>query len=373
MIEIILFIVTIFLAYSNGANDNFKGVATLFGSKTTNYRTALSWATITTFAGSCFSILIAHKLVIAFSGKGLVSTSVTQMPDYLLAVGLGAALTVFIATLLGFPVSTTHALIGALVGSGFMASDASLNFGALTKSFIAPLMISPIVALSVASLLYIIFRKARQTMGITKEFCLCVGKTHEVVAVASSRESLALMQVDKTNDLTINKESICIEKYGGSFLGFKAEKILDIFHFASAGIVSFARGLNDTPKIMGLLIIVQALDLQVSMITIAIAMALGGLLSAKKVAHVMSNDITYLNHGQGFTANLVTGVIVLFASKFGMPVSTTHVSVSSLFGIGMINKKANYSVIGKILLSWLITLPLGAILAGTTYIIIQQF
>ncbi len=374
MIEIILFAATIFLAYSNGANDNFKGVATLFGSKTTNYKTALAWGTVTTLAGSCFSILIAHKLVIAFSGKGLVSTSVTQMPEYLLAVGLGAALTVFIATLLGFPISTTHALIGSLVGSGFMASGADLNFAALSKSFIAPLLISPIVALSAASLIYIIFRKARQVMGVTKEYCLCVGKTQEVVAVASSRESLALMQASHTitNDLTIDKESVCIEKYEGSFLGIKAEKILDVFHFLSAGVVSFARGLNDTPKIMGILIVVKTLDLQISMVTIAIAMAIGGLLSAKKVAHVMSNDITYLNHGQGFTANLVTGIIVLFASKFGMPGSTTHVSVSALFGIGMINKKANYRVIGKILLSWLITLPLGALLAGSAYYIIQQ-
>ncbi len=371
MIEIILFFATLFLAYSNGANDNFKGVATLFGSKTTGYKPALIWATVTTLAGSCFSVFIAHKLVIAFSGKGLVATSVTQMPDYLLAVGLGAALTVFIATLLGFPISTTHALIGSLVGSGFMASDANLNFGALSKSFLAPLIVSPVVALTVASLLYILFRSARQYLGITKEYCLCVGKTHEVVAVASSRESLALMQAEK-NDLTIDKENVCIEKYNGSFLGFQTEKILDVFHFISAGVVSFARGLNDTPKIMGLLIVVTALNLQVSMITIAVAMALGGIFNSKKVAHVMSNDITYLNHVQGFTANIVTGVIVLFASKFGMPVSTTHVSVSALFGIGLVNKKANYGVIGKIILSWVITLPLGALLAGGSYYIIHQ-
>ncbi len=371
MIAIILFLVTLFLAYSNGANDNFKGVATLFGSKTTNYKIALIWTTVTTFAGSLFSIVIANKLVIAFSGKGLVPIEIIQVPDYLLAVGFGAALTVFIATLLGFPISTTHALIGSLVGSGYMAVGSELNFAALSKSFLAPLLISPIIALTVASLLYIVFRFVREKMGITKEYCLCVGKTNEVVAVATSMESLTLMQTAQ-NDLTIEKESVCIEKYEGSFLGFKTEKILDIFHFLSAGVVSFARGLNDTPKIMGILIVVQLLDVQISMLSIAVAMALGGILSAKKVAHVMSNDITYLNHGQGFTANLVTGVLVLFASKFGMPVSTTHVSVSALFGIGMVNKKANYDVIGKILLSWLITLPLGAVLAGGTYYIMQM-
>ena len=68
----LLFLVTCFLAYSNGANDNFKGVATLFGSKTTSYGRAIWWATITTFAGSVCSIFLAEELVKNFSGKGLV-------------------------------------------------------------------------------------------------------------------------------------------------------------------------------------------------------------------------------------------------------------------------------------------------------------
>lgn len=68
IILIILFLATCFLAYSNGANDNFKGVATLFGSKTTNYKYAIWWATLTTFAGSMASIFFAHGLVSAFSG-----------------------------------------------------------------------------------------------------------------------------------------------------------------------------------------------------------------------------------------------------------------------------------------------------------------
>ena len=66
------------------------------------------------------------------------------------------------------------------------------------------------------------------------------------------------------------------------------------------------------------------------MFTVALGMAVGGLLNARKVAETMSNKITKLNHGQGFTANLVTSILVIFASKLGMPVSTTHVSVGSL-------------------------------------------
>ena len=68
----LLFLATCFLAYSNGANDNFKGVASLFGSRTCSYRTAISWATITTFAGSIVSIFLAQALLKKFSGKAIV-------------------------------------------------------------------------------------------------------------------------------------------------------------------------------------------------------------------------------------------------------------------------------------------------------------
>ena len=90
-------VVTVFLAYSNGANDNFKGVSTLFGSGTTDYQRALGWATITTFAGSVSSYFLARGLVNSFSGKGLVPDVVVGDHLFLVSVMLGAAATVFVA------------------------------------------------------------------------------------------------------------------------------------------------------------------------------------------------------------------------------------------------------------------------------------
>ena len=107
---IALCVATLFLAYSNGANDNFKGVATLFGSGTANYRRAIAWATITTLAGSLCSLLLAAALVRSFSGKGLVPDEIAGTTGFLLAVAIGAGLTVMLATLTGFPISTTHSL-----------------------------------------------------------------------------------------------------------------------------------------------------------------------------------------------------------------------------------------------------------------------
>src|ERR1044071_5970614 len=89
----LLFVATVFLAYSNGANDNFKGVAPLFGSGTTNYRRAIWWATVTTFAGSACSIFLAQTLVKNFSGKGLVPDALTASPNFLLSVALPARVT----------------------------------------------------------------------------------------------------------------------------------------------------------------------------------------------------------------------------------------------------------------------------------------
>ncbi len=104
MILIFLFIAACFLAYSNGANDNFKGVATLFGSGITNYKKAISWATITTFSGSVAAIFLAEELVKNFSGKGLVPNELILNPSFAISIAIGAALTVFLATKIGMPI-----------------------------------------------------------------------------------------------------------------------------------------------------------------------------------------------------------------------------------------------------------------------------
>ncbi len=368
-ILIILFLATCFLAYSNGANDNFKGVATLFGSKTTSYKYAIWWATITTFAGSVGSVFFASTLVKTFSGKGLVPQSIYASPEFLTAVAIGAAITVMVATVTGFPISTTHSLTGALIGAGFMAIGSQVNFAVLGNSFFLPLLLSPVIATVCAGFLYIIFRSARIRTGITKEWCLCVGETKEVISSVRPVAALAA-KCSSTIDATIDKSENCIEMYKGRVLGMNSQVLLDYFHFCSAGVVSFARGLNDTPKIVALLLLVKGLSIQWGMLAVAVGMAVGGLLNARKVAETMSNKITKLNHGQGFTANLVTGILVIFASKFGMPVSTTHISVGSLFGIGLATRKVNTRIVSEILLSWLVTLPVAAIFSSGAYWII---
>ncbi len=358
--------VVIFLAYTNGANDNFKGVATLFGSRTTDYRRALWWATATTLAGSGAALLLSSHLVKVFSGKGLVPEELTQDPSFLLAVGLGAAVTVMLATLTGWPVSTTHALIGALVGTGLVAAG-SVQLSRLGATFFLPLALSPLISLVLTTLLYPLFRSLRRRLGVERQMCLCVGE--EVPrAVQIQPDGMAVLRQTGL-ELTVTELENCQEHYQGRMFGIDAQWMLDRLHFVSAGAVSFARGLNDTPKIVALLMAASVfqVNLATSLLFVGLAMAAGGLLSARRVALTMSRGITAMNHGQAFTANLVTAFLVLVASGWGLPVSTTHVSCGSLFGLGAVTRQGHWSTIQAIALSWFITLPIAAFLAGLVY------
>ncbi|MEH2045384.1 inorganic phosphate transporter [Nostoc sp.] len=320
MLLISLFLATLFLAYSNGANDNFKGVATLFGSRISSYQTAILWASFTTFAGAITATFLAGALIKNFSGKGLLPDAIANAPEFHLAVAIAAGLTVLIASFMGFPISTTHSLTGALVGAGLVAIGLQVNFAALGTSFILPLLLSPIIAIPLGAGIY------------------------SLSGYFNSKWHLPVNQ-----------------------------KMIDVCHFFSAGIISFARGLNDTPKIVSLILIIEYFSIQGGMITIAIAMALGGLLNSQKVAITMSEKITSMNPTQGLSANIVTGVMVIAATQFGLPVSTTHVSVSSIFGVGLISKKSksNTRVFYQILLSWILTLPTAAIISAITYRLLQ--
>ena len=148
----------------------------MFGSGTINYKSAISFATLTTVLGSVTSIFLAQVLVKNFSGKGLVPDEFINQSEFALAIAFGAALTVMIATKIGMPVSTTHSLGGALVGVGFVAVGMAFNFQKLGNVFLMPLILSPFMAAGLSFVVYLIFRKARILLGVNKDTCICVGK-----------------------------------------------------------------------------------------------------------------------------------------------------------------------------------------------------
>lgn len=354
------------LTYGNGANDNFKGAATLFGSGTTDYRKALNWATAATFAGCIAAIWITAHLVAAFSGKLFVASEVLASPGYGLAVCAGAAATVLLATRFGLPVSTTHALAGALIGAALLASSGSgVDWAKAGKSVFLPLALSPLLSISIALVLYPMLSVARQRLGIVRESCICVGE--ELVVSMPGMAEMA-------TTVTAGQQAQCRERYNGTLMGISAAGLIDGLHFLSAGAVSFARGMNDTPKLVALMILcAPLLQGAPSFVLIALVMATGGLLGARRVAETMSQKITAMNPGQGFTANLITSGLVIAASPLGLPVSTTHVSCGALFGIGAVTRQAQWKMIGGIVLAWLCILPLAALLAAAMMKIVFLF
>ena len=318
MLTSLLFLAVGFVAFTNGANANFKGVASLYGSGTTTLRRALRWGTATTFAGSIAAAVLAEGMLKKFSGRGIVPDVLVQSPGFVVAVAIGAALTSFLATRFGFPVSTTHALVGSLLGAGFAGSGTEVRFEALGKNFLYPLLFSPAIAVVLGSVTYLFLKGIR------------LAPDHRT-------------------------------------------RTLDIFHFLSTGAASFARGLNDTPKIAALLFVAPGLDIRWAFLAIATIIALGGLLDADRVAETLGKKVTDMDPGQGFAASLVTAGLVATASLHSLPVSTTHVSVGSLLGIGITTGQAKWRKVGEILLAWVSTVPCGAILAAVVYWIVSRF
>jgi PiT family inorganic phosphate transporter len=374
MAIVLLFLTTLWVAYANGANDNFKGVATLFGSDVASYSGAIALGTAATLAGSLCSVFLAEALVQTFSGKGLVPDTVAVSPLFVLAVAGAAAATIMLATQKGFPVSTTHALVGALVGAGFIASGTGLNLRVLGSTFFAPLIVSPLIAFALAALLYRVTQSVLARKGLDDQSCICVGPTQWVLSAPSQltlgASSVALGAPSAVGlHVAAGSAQGCARKYSGSFLGVRLQSLFNGLHFLSAAAVSFARGLNDTPKIIALLLVAHALDIRFGMAAVALAMASGGMFNARRVAHTMSKRITRMDETQALAANLITATLVIFASRLGMPVSTTHVSVGAIGGVGLARSSVDRSVLGAILLSWLLTLPIAAFFGATIYVI----
>jgi PiT family inorganic phosphate transporter len=327
---VLLLATAVFLAFSNGANDNFKGFATIWGSGTLSYRTAVILSNAATLAGGIASVIVADGLIKQFSGRGLVEDSIAATSAFSFAVAAGAGMTVMLATRLGFPISTTHALVGGLTGAG-LASGSALQWHALGSGFMLPLLVSPLLSATFAFFLYALARQLRR----------------QLVPAATGR-----MIATEFEHATADKRALT-----GT-------------HILSAVAICFARAVNDTPKLAALMLGAGALSSVSSALAAATAMVAGGWLLSRRVAETMSLKISDISPVQGTTANLVTAALVLTASRFGLPVSTTHVSVGSIIGSGAAAGRLDLSTTRNVLLSWIVTLPLSAALAAVAGLLV---
>ncbi len=434
-------VAALFLAFVNGANDNMKGAATLYGAGSMSYRGALWLASAATAVGAVASVFVASALLAAFSGKGLVPDSFLTV-DFMGAVAAGAALVVAAATLAGMPVSTTHALVGGLLGAGLVAAGSQLAVAALARVFLLPLLAGPLLAAALGYGLYRGMRAIGGAFGLRAETCLCVGRVSEagsrgffvgfsapvlpggqgagvsgagvaaeafrgaesrraarsvgalsagVVSEAALRSgppasgpvasmmaagratagdisvsgiAPAVPATDEGFAVELGCDDDCARRFDERAGRVALGSLLEAGHVASALLLSFGRGLNDTPKLAAILAAAGLLSSFNAALAVAAAMTLGGLLAARRVAETMAHKITRISPTTGAAANAAAAALVIAASPLGLPISTTHATAGSIFGIGAAGSGVERSTGTSVASAWALTLPAAALLSA---------
>jgi PiT family inorganic phosphate transporter len=345
MIAIALLSLTVILAFANGGNDVSKGIATLVGAGVSNYRTAVIWGSVCTIVGAVAAAFASQRLIDTFSGKAISSTG---SPSFLLAVAVGAIGWLLIATRTGLPVSTTHSLVGALVGAAFIHAGAqAIRWSDLARNVALPLLASPIMALL---LLWIVLPLLRPLIARFERSCVCIEE-----AMVATPEGTALRETPVVVAGSVESCSTANVRYD----------VLDGLHWVSSGATSFFRALNDAPKILALAMTVDIAQLPLYLL-VALAMGAGSLLAGFRVTRTLAERVTPITPANGFAANVVTSLLVGLASRFALPVSTTHVSSGAIIGVGIARggKEVRWTTVGEMLLAWLVTLPASAAIAA---------
>lgn len=380
MIGEALILLVILLSFANGSNDVSTGIATLVGSGISSYRKAIAWGTLCTVTGSLVAAFFALEMVRTFSMEGLLGSTRGLDNMFPLAVTAGAFFWVILASRYGLPVSTTHAITGAFCGAGIVAAGFyGVTWSAVGKKIFLPLAFSPFIALGITWLLFPVVRKVSSW---TESYCLCLEVRQEIPLrpVADSQwyhfdQAEPGFYSPPGAQVMVGDKNSCSETF---YSPFRME-LLDIFHWLSAGLTSFARGVNDTPKIAALAFGIGVINFETQINTllyfifIAAAMGLGSLVSGLRVTETLADKVTPMDNRQGLAANLTTSLLVTVAARFGLPVSTTHVSGSSVIGIGLRRGKdtVRWNVVREMLLAWIVTIPVSALIALCTFLLMD--
>jgi PiT family inorganic phosphate transporter len=349
------------LAAANGANDVSKGVATLAGAGVTRYRTAIVWGGLATLAGSLLSLAVAGKMTSLFT-VGIVSARPSA--TLALAVLVGAGAWVALATLVRMPVSTTHALVGAMIGAGLVMAPATVQWSSLLGRVVLPLLASVVVSFMLSNMLI--------RAGSRAPRCVCVDVTADPptsVAAIPAGEADTGSLVDSAS---ISPRALARKR--GLVHGVDTRRsglTVNAAHWVTSGATSFARGLNDTPKMVAVGafgLVPHPLSAGELLLVVAAGIAAGGLAAGVRVARQLGEKVVHMSHREGFNANLVTSVLVGLGATLGLPMSTTHVSTGAISGVaGDSLVRLNRRTLRDFLVAWMLTPVTAGLIGANVY------
>ena len=371
MTIVFLFLFVMSLAYANGANDVSKGVGTLVGSGLTTYRRGLTWGTLWTVAGALVAIVVSVRLVRTFS-TGLLITPPADADVFPLAVAAGAFGWVIFASRVGLPVSTTHAMTGAIVGTALASAGVTgVRWPLLVTSVALPLGLSPLVAGLVAYLLHLV---SAGPLSRASRYCLCV-KTRPTSLVPASA-SVTMLSASQSSVAVVSTPTVVVGEVvncEGATVSTRVG-LTDAAHWGTSAALSFARGLNDNPKIVALGLGAAAtlgLDSLWIFVAGAGAMGLGSYLYGRRVTNTLAERVTEIDPLEGLSASAVASSLVLLASFIALPVSTTHVSTGAIVGSGLRSgpRTIRWRTVSSLMAAWIITLPVAGLLAAGAWIL----
>ncbi|HEY5716898.1 MAG TPA: inorganic phosphate transporter [Motiliproteus sp.] len=397
-----------FMAWGVGANDVANAMGTSVGSKALTIKQAILIAILFEFAGA----YLAGGAVTATIRKGIIDPAVMVGTPELLVFGMLAALLaagvwLLVATHFGWPVSTTHSIVGAIVG--FAAVGISVDAVAWGKvgSIVASWVVSPVLAGSVAFVLY----RSVQRLVMDSEDPFASAKKY--VPFYSFLVGFVIAMVTFTKGLKhiglglSYSESIMYSLVAGAAVFVLAkylqrnisqtkeenadyhftgvEKVFGVLMMFTACAMAFAHGSNDVANAVGPLAAVVSIVhaggevAQKSVMPHWILLLGGGgivvglVMYGHKVIATVGTGITELTPSRGFAATLAAATTVVIASGTGLPISTTHTLVGAVLGVGIARGLGalNMQVVGTIFMSWIVTLPAGAGLAILFYFILK--
>ncbi len=398
----------LFMAWGIGANDVANAMATSVGSKAITIKQAIIIAAIFEFLGAW----LAGGQVTNTIRKGIIDVGALDGSPETLVFGMLAALLaagtwLLIASFKGWPVSTTHSIVGAIVGFAVVGIGIDAvhwnKIGTIAMSWVVSPVISGFIAYSIFMSIQSLIFNAKDPLTAAKRYVpfyiFAVGFMIGLVTMLKGLKHLGLDFSTAQNygmAFMIGLVSMVVGQYLISKVHFKSHEN-DSFHFTSvekifavlmvftACAMAFAHGSNDVANAVGPVAAIvgivesggemaqkSAMPIWILLMG-GIGIVVGLTMYGYKVMATVGGNITELTPSRGFAATLAAASTVVFASGTGLPISTTHTLVGAILGVGLARGigALNLKVIGTIFMSWIITLPAGGILAIIFFFIIQ--